>query len=168
MVEIDQDGPDRGSCRSETIEAMRAGRRGDLPGDLPRGRAARPRRLPLPGRSPLRLGDWSYEVADTKLARRAKPYFILQLCFYSELLARAQGAEPELIHVILGTSEQHSFRLAEFAAYYRRVRERLLADLAAGVPDTYPDPVEHCSICDWRTECDQRRLDDDHLSLVAG
>lgn len=30
---------------------------------------------------PSDLGDYSYEVADTKLARRAKPYFILQLCF---------------------------------------------------------------------------------------
>ena len=40
------------------------------------------------------LGSYSYEVADTKLARRAKPYFILQLCFYSELVAGAQGRSP--------------------------------------------------------------------------
>ena len=87
---------------------------------------------------PSDLGACSYEVADTKLARRAKPYFILQLCFYSELLAAAQGLEPERIHVILGTREQHSFRLAEFSAYYRRVRDAFLADLAAGVPRHLP------------------------------
>src|SRR5690606_22246697 len=68
---------------------------------------------------PSALGEFSYEVADTKLARRAKPYFILQLCFYSELLAAAQGAEPEHIHVILGDREHHSFRRAEFSAYFR-------------------------------------------------
>ncbi|MGH2591436.1 MAG: TM0106 family RecB-like putative nuclease, partial [Actinomycetota bacterium] len=79
---------------------------------------------------PSDLGNWSYEVADTKLARRAKPYFILQLCFYSELLHAVQGGEPpEHIHVILGTNEQHSFRLVEFAAYFRRVRDRFLAEL---------------------------------------
>src|SRR5262249_50945386 len=32
---------------------------------------------------PPALGPYSYEVADPKLARRAKPYFILQLSFYS-------------------------------------------------------------------------------------
>src|SRR5262249_28662041 len=86
---------------------------------------------------------------------------------YSELVAQVQGVEPELVHVILGTREQHSFRLAEFSAYYRRVRQRMLDDLAAGVPDTYPDPVEHCGVCDWREQCDERRIEDDHLSLVA-
>src|SRR5437667_27258 len=28
--------------------------------------------------------DGGYEVVDTKLARHAKPYYILQLCFYTE------------------------------------------------------------------------------------
>ncbi len=27
--------------------------------------------------------------------------------------------------------------------------------------------MEHCDVCGWRNECDQRRRDDDHLSLVA-
>ncbi|HEX7060041.1 MAG TPA: TM0106 family RecB-like putative nuclease [Solirubrobacterales bacterium] len=117
---------------------------------------------------PSALGSYSYEVADTKLARRAKPYFILQLCFYSELLAAVQGVEPERIHVILGNDEQRSFRLAEFSAYFRRVRDGFLAELGGADRDTYPEPVSHCSLCRWRTLCDERRVADDHLSLVAG
>jgi predicted RecB family nuclease len=113
------------------------------------------------------LGEWSYEVADTKLARRTKPYYIFQLCFYSELVERIQGVAPKRVYVILGTGEEHSYRLAEFAAYFRRVRSRFLADLDAGLPDTYPNPVDHCSICEWREVCDARRVEDDHLSLVA-
>lgn len=116
---------------------------------------------------PSDLGDFSYEVADTKLARRPKPYFILQLCFYSELLGAAQGVDPRNIHVILGTNEQRSFRLAEFSAYFRRVRDGFLAELLDPNRDTYPEPVEHCSLCRWRTVCDERRVADDHLSLVA-
>ena len=116
---------------------------------------------------PSELGDHSYEVADTKLARRAKPYFIVQLCFYSELLAAVQGVEPEGIHVILGDGEEHSFRLAEFSAYFRHIRDAFLAALSDGLPDTYPEPVPHCQVCRWRTACDERRLADDHLSLVA-
>jgi predicted RecB family nuclease len=116
---------------------------------------------------PSALGDYSYEVADTKLARRAKPYFILQLCFYSELLAAAQGAEPEHIHVILGSGEQRTFRLAEFSAYFRHVRDRFVAALGNGALDTYPEPVEHCGICRWSPVCEERWIEDDHLSLVA-
>jgi predicted RecB family nuclease len=117
---------------------------------------------------PSGLGSWSYEVADTKLARRTKPIYLLQLCFYSEQVARIQGREPERLHVILGTREQHSFRLAEFDAYYRRIKQRFLDEIAASPVDTYPDPVPHCELCRWATECDERRIADDHLCLVAG
>lgn len=40
---------------------------------------------------PSALGSYSYEVIDTKLARTPKAKFIVQLCFYSELLAGIQG-----------------------------------------------------------------------------
>ena len=33
---------------------------------------------------------------------------------------------------------------------------------------SYPEPREHCEICQWRLTCDDRRRLDDHLSLVAG
>ena len=95
------------------------------------------------------LGGFSYEVADTKLARHSKPYFILQLCFYSEQLGRVQGLEPEWMHVLLGHGERDSFRPREFMPYYRRVRARFLEAVAAGL-DTYPLPVSHCAICDFR------------------
>ncbi len=57
-----------------------------------------------------RTDDGSYEALDTKLAHRAKPAYILQLCFYSEALGRLQGKEPELMHVLLGSGERESFR----------------------------------------------------------
>jgi uncharacterized protein len=117
--------------------------------------------------TPSELGDWRYEVADTKLARRVKPYFLLQLCFYSELLTEAQGAAPEWMHVVLGTRTRESLRVSEFAAYYRRVKARFEEVLEAGRGGTYPDPVDHCGLCRWEGVCDARREADDHLSLVA-
>ena len=39
---------------------------------------------------------------------------------------------------------------------------------AAAPPGTYPDPVDHCRICEWKQSCAERRRADDHLSLVAG
>ena len=34
--------------------------------------------------------------------------------------------------------------------------------------DTYPLPCGHCGICGYRRACEQRRIADDHLTLVAG
>ena len=50
------------------------------------------RRLPHARRHAVRARAWSYEALDTKLARHAKPAYILQLCFYSEQIARDPGA----------------------------------------------------------------------------
>ena len=115
-------------------------------------------------------GGWCYEVLDTKLARRAKGEALLQLLLYSDLLAQAQGIEPELMHLALGgggSEGSASFRVAEYAAYYRAVRRRFEAH-ATYPPDTYPEPVEHCGVCEWKQACAERRRADDHLSLVAG
>ena len=116
------------------------------------------------------LGGWSYEVLDAKLARVAKGEALLQLLLYSDLLAQAQGARPEWMHLALGGSDgprEASFRVVEYSAYYRAVRRRFEAH-AAEPPDTYPEPVDHCALCDWKQGCADRRRADDHLSLVAG
>src|SRR5688572_24398059 len=54
---------------------------------------------------PSDLGAWSYEACDAKLARHPKPYFILQLCWYSEQLARLQGVDPSSMLIVLGSRE---------------------------------------------------------------
>ncbi len=43
---------------------------------------------------PSKLGSFSYEVADTKLARSSRAKFLVQLCLYSDMLARVQGVMP--------------------------------------------------------------------------
>src|SRR5438045_934643 len=51
---------------------------------------------------PSKLGAYSYEVADAKLARKAKAAAVLQCCVYAEQIASIQGAEPERIRLSLG------------------------------------------------------------------
>ena len=113
-----------------------------------------------------RTSEGSYEVVDTKLARRAKPAHVLQLCFYTEQLARIQGRWPEAMHVVNGLGDRETFRPDDFLAYYRRLSERFLAAVENGRA-TYPYPVDHCSLCDFLALCKDRWRRDDHLSLVA-
>ncbi|MCU1457147.1 MAG: protein of unknown function, putative recB domain [Actinomycetia bacterium] len=117
---------------------------------------------------PSDLGPWSYEVADTKLARRVKAAALLQMCEYSEHVARVQGVVPEHMHVIAGDGEEHEFLVADYAAYHRTLKSRYEELVFGPTLDTYPDPVDHCGICRWADECKLRRRADDHLSLVSG
>ena len=114
-----------------------------------------------------RTEDGSYEALDTKLAQRAKPSYILQLCFYSEALGKAQGKEPEEMHVLLGSGEKQSFRPRDFDAYTRHARRRL-EEFVAAEPPTEPVPVSHCRICDFLPRCEAWWDKVDDLSLVAG
>jgi predicted RecB family nuclease len=120
------------------------------------------------------FGNYSYEAHDCKLARETKATTILQLSFYSELLTEIQGVEPDEMRVIApGTSfKGEPYRVAEYAAYYRYVKDRLEKATSNGdgpsSASTYPEPCAHCDICRWFQECGKRRRDDDHLSLVAG
>jgi predicted RecB family nuclease len=117
--------------------------------------------------TPSALGAWSYEALDTKLARHAKPAYVLQLGFYSERLGALQGVEPEWIHVLLGNQTMESFRPREFAAYQRRVARRL-EEFVASPPPTEPLPVDRCGICEFKPRCDAYWDAVDHLCRVAG
>ncbi|MGH8286152.1 MAG: TM0106 family RecB-like putative nuclease, partial [Steroidobacteraceae bacterium] len=103
---------------------------------------------------PSALGAHSYEVIDTKLARSEKASFVLQLSYYSGLLAEAQGAEPKHMHVALGDGTEIAYRYADYSRYVRRLGERFdeAVQRAGQVqPDllehkaTYPYEVERCT-----------------------
>lgn len=157
-----------------TLEEMAKGTdvivQGGLSDDRWFGKPDVMRRVALPSA----LGDWSYEISDTKLARQTRSGTILQLGLYSEMLAVAQGVRPECFHVVTpdATTPVHSYRVDDYAAYFRLVRRKMVETVALGydrvVNENYPEPVEHCEICQWHADCSARRRADDHLSLVAG
>ncbi|HEX5047884.1 MAG TPA: TM0106 family RecB-like putative nuclease [Gammaproteobacteria bacterium] len=120
--------------------------------------------------TPSGLGAWSYEVTDAKLATETRAGTVLQLCVYSELLAEIQGAAPQQAWVVAPHHdfEPEPYRLNDFAAYYRLVKQRLEAALADRAAHSYPDPVPQCDVCAWWARCDAERRRDDHLCFVAG
>ena len=129
------------------------------------GRADLLRRVERAGK----FGSWSYEVYDCKLARETKAATILQLSFYSELLAAIQGVLPESMYVIPFGADfrPERYRVLDFAAYYRYVKARLERAVEQK-PTTLAEPTAHCDVCRWWPECDAQWRKEDHLSLVAG
>jgi predicted RecB family nuclease len=114
------------------------------------------------------LGDWSYEVIETKLARSTRVRAVIQLCHYSDLLSRIQITEPEWMHVVLGGGTlPEKFLLKHYLAYFRKIKREFL-EASATLQPTYPEPNEHCRVCDWSGRCDGQWRSDDSLTLVAG
>ena len=174
---VERPSPDDGPRAVE--QAMRRGAGVIVQASLRRGRwfgrADILRRVEV--EKPNALGDWAYEVVDTKLSRNTKAGTILQLCLYSDLVASIQGAEPKRMFVVSPGLEgnepfvEEEFRFSDFAAYYRLIRGKLEEAVHAGQNAeeiaTYPDPVPHCDICAWQIQCRKRRRADDDLCLVA-
>lgn len=116
--------------------------------------------------TPSALGSFSYEVADTKLKRRADPKHVLQLVLYSDLLAKIQGVEPEFAHVELGDSTRATLRLADYSSYARMAQQRLEGFVADPQP-TRPVPCADCGLCRWADHCNSVWQAEDSLFNVA-
>lgn len=181
------------SALDRTLAAMRSGAGAIVQAHLAHGRWTGRADALLRVEEPSDLGDWSYEVVDTKLSQETRGGTVLQLCLYTDLVGKIQGREPTHMYVAKPerTDPGHTpdeagetappltsgktppltvepFRFNDYAAYYRQVKRRLEAEMDAPPADTYPEPVEHCEVCAWWPRCDSQRRRDDHLSLVAG
>lgn len=117
---------------------------------------------------PSALGDYSYEVADTKLARSAKPKYVIQMCIYADILAREQGVASERMHVWLGDGTVASVRVDAVMHYFRRARQRFLDFTAAPPEASESSPCAHCTFCRWTSVCNTQWEAGNHLSIVAG
>ncbi len=120
---------------------------------------------------PSDLGGWSYEPWDTKLARHPKPYFLIQLCSYAEMLEAIQGVRPEWLRVVLGArggeSEMASFRTDDFLYYYAAVKDAFLIqqrDFDAGRKPQIPPLAD---LGRWTGYADRELAARDGLPLVA-
>lgn len=165
---------DRDAAVARTRDAMRSGADVIVQAALRDGRwYGRPdvmRRI----EKPSSLDTWSYEIVDTKLARETRAGTILQLGLYSEMLGVTQGRLPERFYVVTPDPDAriYLYRVADYAAYFRLVRARMQEmvgeDDEVVAAANYPEPVDHCDVCPWSSECNKKRHRDDHLCLVAG
>ncbi|RZU32499.1 TM0106 family RecB-like putative nuclease [Blastococcus saxobsidens] len=163
---FDADG--RRRAEEQTVEAMRSGvdvvYQGTFFDGAWGGQSDFLLRVDRP--SPL-FGDWSYEIADTKLARKLKVAALLQMATYAERLTKLQGVAPEFVHVVTGDGVSRPWRLSDVAAYARRARTRLETFVEAP-PETGPSPIGYCEQCRWAERCNGELREADDLGLVAG
>lgn len=117
-------------------------------------------------KKPSALGNYSYEVVDTKLKRSVDPKHVLQLVLYSDLIAEIQGIMPEFAHVELGDGDRARLRLADYVHYARNARSRLETFVQTPQP-TRPVPCTDCGLCRWADHCSGIWQSQDSLFNVA-
>ena len=117
--------------------------------------------------TPSGLGEYSYEVIDTKLKRSPDPKHVLQLSLYSDLIAEEQRLAPAHAHLELGDGSRFSIRLVDVSAYARYARGRF-EDFLVARPATRANPVGACKLCRWQGHCVDEWDRADSLALIAG
>ncbi|MDA1323455.1 MAG: TM0106 family RecB-like putative nuclease [Proteobacteria bacterium] len=114
-----------------------------------------------------RLGDFHYEVWDTKLSKKMKPYFAIQLCCYAEMLESEQGVRPQNVAIVLGNNEITPLRVQDYFGYYSALKASFLQFHNGWGPDKLPDPADSISHGRWSQYAGRLLEERRHLSLVA-
>ena len=114
------------------------------------------------------LGDFSYEVYDTKITRKPKPRHIYQITAYSHMLSTIQGILPERMYLIDGDDITHQYKIKEFIDFYHYTKKNFDKFLKNIVKEkVYPEKCSHCNFCDYTDECEKIWTEDNYINQVA-
>ena len=116
-----------------------------------------------------KLGDYSYEVHDTKITKNLRPKHVLQITGYSYLLSKIQGFTPIKMYLIDGANITHDFKVSEFLDYFLYTKdnfEKFLPKIEK--IDLYPEKCTFCNICPWLDECEKIWVGDNYINQICG
>ena len=115
-----------------------------------------------------KLGDFSYEISDTKNALKVKGINIYQLGIYVDLLKDVQGILPKNFYFILKDKSKQKIKLTEVYEtylYHKRNYEKFLSD---GIKKTVPEKCSYCNFCDWSDQCQNEWESKRHVNQILG
>ena len=121
--------------------------------------------IKVPGES--HLGEYHYEVWDTKLSKKMKPYFAIQLCCYAEMLEIEQGFRPYKVAVVLGDKNIIYLKTRDYFSYYLTLKSNFISFQDNWKLDVEPDPAENRNYGRWSQYAEDILLKRRHLSLIA-
>ena len=121
--------------------------------------------IKVPGKS--LFGDYHYEIWDTKLSKKMKPYFAIQLCCYADMLEVEQGVRPEKVAIVLGDKKIIHLRVQDYFGYYSLLKSSFLSFHVKWEKDNQPDPAESTTHGRWSQHAKKLLEERRHLSLIA-
>ncbi len=113
------------------------------------------------------FGDYHYVVGDIKSSGRPRSDQVLQVAFYSRMLAKLQEHAPEYGYLILKDGREERFSLLDLQPVLQDVQQRVVT-LRDNPDAAEPFFSRNCASCHWSELCVPAMQEDDDLSLVQG
>jgi uncharacterized protein len=113
------------------------------------------------------LGDFYYEVWDTKLSKTLKPYVVIQLCCYAEMLETLQERRPDYVVAALGNGDNQRLRTNDYFYYYQNLKSRFLQVHQNFSAHHLLNPADSTSYGRWTNYAENMLTQADHLCRIA-
>lgn len=114
------------------------------------------------------LGDYYYEIWDSKLSNTVKPSFIIQLCAYAEMLQVQQGTLSPQIGIYLGNFEKKQFNIQNFYFYYLSIKDDFIKYHDEFDMNQMPNLEDSKAYGEWNNYVSTLLLEKDDLLQIAG
>ena len=114
------------------------------------------------------LGNWSYEIIDTKNSAKVKGDHIYQLSLYSFLLQEAQGAFPKNFYVLLKNKSKVPILLNDVYASFLKQKNYFEKFMENELNRKILEKISYCSLRDIQEFCENEWKEKKHLNQVLG
>ena len=114
------------------------------------------------------LGNYSYEITDTKNSSKVKGDHIYQVCLYSFLLQEAQGILSDNFFILLKDKSKEFIKLKEVYDTFLLHKNSYENFIKNELDKTKPEKCGYCTFCDWKEICENEWIDNRHLNQVLG
>ena len=115
-----------------------------------------------------KLGDYSYEIIDTKNSNKPKPDHIIQLGMYTYMLEGIQGLLPKRFTIILKNMVREDVQVNQVNEFFKIHRENYEKFINNGIDNIKPEKCGFCQVCSWQQECEKIWVKEDNLNQVGG
>lgn len=108
-------------------------------------------KVPNPPGIKSAFGDFHYEPWDTKLAKKEKIEYLIQLSSYADMLADMQKFRPTGFSIVNGDSQKLSFDLGQYFATYEEIRNmfiEFIRELEREVHNSPNPPIDFQDVAD--------------------
>ncbi len=114
------------------------------------------------------LGNYGYEITDTKNSSKVKGDHIYQVCLYSFLLQEAQGTLSDNFFILLKDKSKEIIKLKEVYDTFLLHKNSYENFIKNELDKTKPEKCGYCTFCDWKEICENEWIDNRHLNQVLG
>ena len=113
-----------------------------------------------------KLGNYSYEIIDTKNSSKVKGDHIYQLGVYAYLLKNIQGTLPEKFYILLKDSSKQPIKLNEIYDTFLFHKKSYEDFLNVGIKKTTPEKCSFCKFCQWADQCNKEWTENRDVNQV--